>query len=239
MCFSAEASFTVGAALVPVGVYCTAAALRKRPRLLPLALVPLFFGLQQISEGFVWIGLRRGDPTLVRDASLFFLFFALAFWPLYFPFMTAWMESDQRKRKVFSIVAIVAIGWFWVLYFPIITAPDAVLKTHVVEHSIQYDYSGLAIYQYVPRPLLRIMYFLCVAIPLALGSQSLGRTAGLIFAASAIVAVLLYDYAFVSVWCFFAAALSAYLCWIFARIRSVEAATEPKAIMGQREMEMG
>lgn len=222
MCFSAEASFAVGASLIPAGAYCATAAVRKRPRLLPLALVPVFFGLQQISEGFVWIGLHRVDPALIRSASLVFLFFALAFWPFYFPFITSLSESHPRKRLVFGLVTVIAFAWFWVLYFPIVSGPESLLRTHVVEHSIQYDYASLAVYKYIPRPLLRVLYFLCVAVPLAFGSESLGRSAGIVFAVSAVFAVIVYDYAFVSVWCFFAAILSGYLCWLFARLPNVE-----------------
>ena len=38
MCFSAEASFAVGAALVPAGIYCLKSAFQKRTALVPLAL---------------------------------------------------------------------------------------------------------------------------------------------------------------------------------------------------------
>ncbi len=237
MCFSAEASFAIGAALVPAGGYCVAAAVRKRPRLLPLALVPLFFGMQQIGEGFVWVGLHRGDHSLVRSASMVFLFFALAFWPFYFPLQTALTESKPRKRLVFGLIAAAALGWFFVLYLPIISGPDSVLTTHVVQHSIHYDYAGLPVNRYVPQTLLRVFYFLCVAIPMAMGSESLGRAAGLAFGASAVVAVLLYDYAFVSVWCFFAAALALYLCWLFARIGSNDRVKEPVPIIRSRGCE--
>lgn len=40
MCFSPEASFTVGAALLPAGVYCTQAAVRKDARFVPLRWFP-------------------------------------------------------------------------------------------------------------------------------------------------------------------------------------------------------
>jgi hypothetical protein len=36
-----------------------------------------------------------------------------------------------------------------------------------------------------------------------------------VLAGSAVAAALLFEHAFVSVWCFFAAALSAYLCYVF------------------------
>ena len=100
MCFSAAASFTVGAALMPAGIYCVSAALRKKPSHLGLAVVPLIFGIQQLSEGFVWHALDH-DPQSVRSWSLVFLFFALAFWPLWFSVVGALMESQPRRRWMF------------------------------------------------------------------------------------------------------------------------------------------
>ena len=85
MCFSAEASFAVGAVLLPAGIYCAKTALRKGRRYLGLAAIPFFFAAQQFCEGVAWMGLRRDDPNLTQAGSLGFLFFALAFWPFWIP----------------------------------------------------------------------------------------------------------------------------------------------------------
>jgi hypothetical protein len=58
MCFSAEASFTASAALVPCGVYCLTVARYRNPNYEPLALIPFFFGIQQFAEGMVSCSLR-------------------------------------------------------------------------------------------------------------------------------------------------------------------------------------
>ncbi|MSQ97310.1 MAG: hypothetical protein EXR98_22525 [Gemmataceae bacterium] len=60
-----------------------------------------------------------------------------------------------------------------------------------------------------------MLYLLAVALPPLLGSGTWGRTPGLVLEASALIAVVIYDYAFVSVWCFFAAVLASYLCYVF------------------------
>ena len=78
MCFSPEASFGLGAVLLPAGAYCVRTAVKRNPPWLPLALTPLLFGAQQVCEGLVWVGLRAEEATLVRPASLLFLFFGLA-----------------------------------------------------------------------------------------------------------------------------------------------------------------
>jgi hypothetical protein len=99
-----------------------------------------------------------------------------------------------------------------------------------VHHSIQYDYPDLAIYRYVDKTPLRVLYFLFVALPPLLGSETWGRIPGLVLGASALLTVLVFEYAFVSVWCFFAALMSIYCCVVFYRLRApataqVESAT--------------
>ncbi|HEY2910932.1 MAG TPA: DUF6629 family protein [Gemmataceae bacterium] len=215
MCFSPEASFVVGGALLPAGGYCIAAALRRNRLFLPLGFVPIALGIQQIAEGFVWLGLYRGDAAQTRAASLMFLFFALAFWPFWWPCIAAVMDPRPGFRRLFLAITLLATGWFWVLFFPLALGPDSLLETEVVHHSIHYSYSRLAVYDYVPRFVLRLLYLLCAIVPMASGQRSFGRLPALMFLAATIAAAVAFEYAFVSVWCFFAAVLSAYLCVIF------------------------
>lgn len=233
MCFSAEASFIVGGALIPAGIYCLWAAAVKKPSYLGLAAVPVFFGVQQISEGFVWLATTKHhhddsahaaisqDPQ-VRAASLFFLFFALALWPFWFPVLTTIMEPERRRKWIFAALSVVASVWFWILYFPLLQNPD-LLTVSIETHSVQYQYEGLAIYNYIDRLPLRILYLLSVAVPPMFGSENWGRLPGLVLGASALVAAVFYNYAFVSVWCFFAAVLAIYLCVVFYRLPAPQA----------------
>jgi hypothetical protein len=222
MCFSAEASFVVGGVLVPAGVYCIYSAIVKKPSYLGLAVVPLCFGIQQISEGFVWHALDHGDSTDTRTPSLVFLFFALAFWPWWFSLATALMEPLPGRRWILVGLTVLTTVWFWVLYYPLLMGPASLLTTQVApgHHSIQYLYENLAVYSYVDKMPLRVLYFLSVALPPLVGSENWGRIPGLVLGATAIAAAILYDYAFVSVWCFFAAVLAIYCCVLFYRLPS-------------------
>jgi hypothetical protein len=193
------------------------AAAVKKPSYLGLAAVPIFFGLQQISEGFVWLGADPYTGTIeARGASLVFLFFALAFWPFWFPLLTAVMEPQPTRKRIFIALSVLATFWFWVLYFPLLT--DQVLWVpKVVHHSVQYEYE-VPIHRLTGKPLLRLLYFLSVALPPILGTENWGRIPGLVLGASALVAVAFFDYAFISVWCFFAAGLSSYCVVLFYRL---------------------
>lgn len=217
MCFSPEASFAVGAALVPAGAYCLRAAWARGRRLLPVAVVPLGFAAQQAAEGFVWLGLAAGDPARTRPAAFAFLFFALAFWPVWVPLAAAVAERRPASRRLLAAWTVLASAWFWVLYYPLLADPS-LLTVDVSHHSVRYAYPDLPVRRYVPRPVLQLLYFLTVAVPMLVESGRGGRVPGGLLAATVAAAAVLYDHAFVSVWCFFAAALSAYLCVVFARL---------------------
>ena len=61
MCFSASASFTASAVLMPLGLYSHhLASHQERPDYKPLALVPFFFGVQQFVEGLERTALHHG-----------------------------------------------------------------------------------------------------------------------------------------------------------------------------------
>jgi hypothetical protein len=222
MCFSAEASFATGAALLPVGAYCVWRAARNEPRFLPLALVPIAFGLQQVAEGFVWLGLHHGDPVLVSRSAVVFLFFALPFWPLWLPLSLLPPEGRRPARVFLAALVLVSPVWLW-LYAPLATDPGRWLSTEVVHHSIAYQFSSLPAFQLAPRALWRVAYLASICGPLLVASPGSGggllrAVGGGVVAALFVVTYLIYWYAFTSVWCFFAALLSLLLALAFARL---------------------
>ena len=115
MCFSASASFTASAVLMPLGLYSTHVAQKTGKRdYVPLALVPFFFGVQQFVEGLEWTAIDNGGvEPLGTLAGLGFLFFAYCFWMIWIPW-SAWSISRttdskglQRRLRWVAIVATV------------------------------------------------------------------------------------------------------------------------------------
>ena len=79
MCFSSQASFVAGAAIIACSGLTIRLALQMGERFLPLASFPLFFGIQQLSEGFLWVSIDDPSASPSSAAALTFLFFAYFF----------------------------------------------------------------------------------------------------------------------------------------------------------------
>jgi hypothetical protein len=193
MCFSAEASFTASAALVPCGVYCYTVARYRNPNWEPLALIPFFFGIQQFFEGMVWLG----HYTL---GSVAFLFFAVAFWPIWIP----WSMYCITRRWEILLFILWGVG-FLLIYLFLIPHP---VEVTIVNHSIKYG-------PVASDPFMRLTYLLNVVAPVFFTKDRILWLMGLFTVVSGILSHMFLSYAFVSLWCFFAAVISLFLCYRF------------------------
>jgi hypothetical protein len=221
MCFSAEVSFTVAAVLLPAGVYCTSVAAKKRPACLPLAVIPIVFSLQQFAEGLVWVGLARDDARLVRASSLAFLAAALGFWPFWVPFSMLFLENRKWVRRCLAAGALLGLALGCALYVPLMLNPEGWLRVGVVYHSIRYNPEGLPVFALADHSWWDAGYAALVLSPFFIASPDARFAAfRVLLAGSAAVSFFVFRYAFVSVWCFFAALLSAQLCWAFSALRA-------------------
>jgi hypothetical protein len=103
MCFSPDADFTAGAVVSGIGI-ATLRRVRFRRELIVGAL-PLLFGLHQLVEAFVWLGLRGEVSAGVGDtAKETYIIFAHAVLPALVPLGFTLLEPDRRRAR-----------WMWPL----------------------------------------------------------------------------------------------------------------------------
>lgn len=209
MCFSATASFTAAAMLIPSGVYAIRRARQVNPAWVLLAAYPAVFGVQQGIEGMLWLGLDAGDEALVARAARSFLFFSHFFWPAFVPLSVLWMEWSSRRWLAMTIMAAIGGLFGMAIFAPLLIIEDG-LGVQVVQHSIQYRIPHM-FDALVSNDVLRTGYAFIILIPFALARDLRVRLFGVIIAASLIAAGMFYALTFISVWCFFAAILSLYL----------------------------
>lgn len=211
MCFSATASFVVAAGLIPAGAFALARSRQTEKPWWVFGVYPLAFGIQQVFEGFVWTGLDTGNAQMVDIASRGFLFFSHFFWLAWVPFSVWMFEQSPWRRRL--LAGLSAIGFFYGLS---IMLPSVLLKDwlymEVINRSLEYR-TTLIYEDLIGRTALRLFYAFIVVASLVLATDR--RV--LIFAGLVIVSLLLtyifFAYAFISVWCFFAAILSGYLVY--------------------------
>jgi hypothetical protein len=63
---------------------------------LPLATLPVLFGLQQLFEGFVWTAGHAGNQSVVETYSLAYMFFSQLAWPIWVPLPIDFIEPLGR-----------------------------------------------------------------------------------------------------------------------------------------------
>ena len=217
MCFSASVSYSAAAVLVSTGLYAVQQAKRLHPPYLMWALVPIFFGLQQAFEGRVWQELDAGNASAAVPFALGFHFFSHFLWLWWLPLSSYLVEPGKIRKRVFGGCAIFGAFAGALVYSVMLFHPEW-MSVAVREHSITYDFS------FPYRSPIHIpitpaaLYALTILVPLFFSSHRLIRIFGGLVALSMVLASAAYGYAYVSVWCFFAAVLSLYLVYMIRHL---------------------
>ena len=223
MCFSATASFTAAAVLVPAGMYCLKKSNQIDKRYWAFAMMPFMFGLQQLFEGGVWVALMEGDAASARSLALGFLLFSHLFWLGWIPYSSYRVESSPRLKRVFLLITLTGVLLGAFMYVPLLLKP-AWLTASIVKHAINYDLIFFSD-AYVSQQVVTAFYACVILVPLMLSSDRYHRLLGGLIVLSGIFSWAFFDWVFVSVWCYFAAVISLYIFIMIAR--SAQAAQVP------------
>jgi hypothetical protein len=211
MCFSALASFIASGVLVVVGVGCIYEALKRRKKYIWLALVPIVFAMQQLSEGFIWTSIHSGDFPTENFAALMFLFFALFFWVSWIPLAAYSLEMDRLKKRFFTGLTIFGTILGLYLFIPVLigNVPGSLIQTNICGSSLCYLRNPPT---FTPQLLNEALYAF-VGFACLLSSNTIFKRFWLLVMFFGIVTRIMDYAAFISVWCFFAAASSIFLYW--------------------------
>lgn len=219
MCFSATASFTAGITLSVLGV----ATLRQVPsrREFLLGTFPLLFAIQQFSEGVVWLTLGQDSFNPINSlVTYIFLFFATVIWPILCPLSIYLLEPSVVKRKISLGLAILGIA-FGIYLFGFVLRYGVDLAKF--SGNLLYDLNFIPFYEGN-----KYLYLIVTAFPFLLASEFQLKLFGAFVIFSFSMSEFFYKVTFVSVWCFFAAVLSAGLYFIVRELkhRSIKVVAE-------------
>ena len=209
MCFSATASFTASGVLAVIGV----ATLRhvREPRALLFASVPLLFAAHQLIEGFVWLGFDGAISTFALEhVACLFMVYAFGILPLLMPLAVVLMEPPGwRRRLILGLTLVGALVFAWDLV-GLIGYPSQVF---VEQHSIAYRNPMTG------NLVVSGFYILATCGALLLSTHRVVMWYGVFNIIGLTIAEIIKEYAFSSVWCFYAACLSIIIYWQFNRQR--------------------
>jgi len=202
MCFSATASFVAGSVLTAAGLI--AVSRNGRNNQLAFASMPLLFGVQQLSEGFLWLALTREEYAHWIDYPMFiFIVIAQTFWPAWVPWSIRALEVNVVRRK--WMLPLVWIGVFVsvrnlisLLFLSEVTA--SVNGIHIL-----YSFSDP-----INLPIISaVLYILAIVGPPLISSARHMKLLGVFIALALAVSAVYFKEVVISVWCYFAAAISA------------------------------
>lgn len=207
MCFSAEASFTMGTALSVIGVLCIREASKKdwgNCGLTMIAMIPLLFGLQQFAEGVVWLHMNGvlHETFLSRAAQMLFLSLAWLLWPVYVPVAFYLVEKSSLKKVIYAFVFVIGLIIFFI---------DA---RFLWNETVRATLVGNSLYYPASPYYGNFLYGLATILPIVISSIRKMWVFGLFLLLSYFATEAIWHFTFTSVWCFFAAISSLVLLWV-------------------------
>ena len=199
MCFSPTASFVTAALTGVIGIVSMTRV--SNPRELPLAATPILFGIQQSIEGLLWLSLPLApDGPASTGLALLYLIFAEVLWPVYAPTTVLLIEPDEKRRRLMllCLAAGTAVSAYLLWWIVTRSYGARILNDHIV-YVTGHRHSDV----------VAVAYLAATGVSLVLSSQRTVLVLGAIILAGSVTAYVFYWEAFISVWCFFAAAASA------------------------------
>lgn len=220
MCFSAEASFAASGVLAATSV--AIARLPKENAALPLSLFPAVFAAHQFTEGMIWLSHDGILPDTYNSVTVtLYVTIAYVLWPILVPLSAYLLEREKRRRRIILFCQAIGLGASLSVVLGMLRHPVAVSA----------GCCGLS-YQVDAPDLLAIPYWIAVAIPFLVSSRKGLVWLGVGVVVSGGTAALVASMPTVpSVWCFFAALLSAGLYLHFrAAARTVTRLTKDSGL---------
>lgn len=202
MCFSSTSSLIAGGMLTGAGA--STLIRNKEKKSIPLAAIPLLFGIQQASEGIVW--LSQSNPGLNSISTYIFLSFALVLWPFYAPLSFMLIEENPLRKKLMKILFLT--GSIVSIYFLLALTKNPV-DSGIINNSIQYSTDA----QY--GTLATIFYIIATCGSPLLSTHKKLFFFGIALTLSMTISAYSYFANFTSIWCFFGAIISLIIFWHF------------------------
>lgn len=206
MCFSAGASFAGGVIISAIGI-ATVRKVHKSSQLV-FASIPLFFGLQQIVEGCLWMFLPEADQINAQKTTTFlYLILAQVLWPTIIPVSVLLMEENKKRKKMmrtFLALGLLLSSYYaFCLIFFMVT--PRISGYHILYTTTFPDFFAIPAF---------IVYLIATITPLFISGVRKTHFLAILMFLSCVITAIFFTQYLISVWCFFAAIISGVIYWI-------------------------
>jgi hypothetical protein len=217
MCFSPEADFTAGVVVAGVGVETLRRV--RSPRELIVGALPLLFGVHQLIEGFVWLGLRgqvsSGLGSVAKEA---YIVYAHAVLPAIVPLGFLLLEPDRRRWRWLSPLACLGLLLGVYLLWQVTAYP---VGAQEAGHCINYT-------THTPNDVaVTLLYVAVTCGPALISSRRYLRWFGVVSLVGLIATALVRVEELTSLWCLYAAMVSVLILEHFRRQGAIETRADP------------
>jgi hypothetical protein len=183
----------------------------SQPREVPLALLPLFFGLHEFAQGFVWLGTAGAiAPRATEMAETFYLFYAKGLLQFWVP-LAVWLLEPRGWRK--GVLGVLTLFGGAMTFYALYALAQAPADVYVRNDALVYATPRLN------HLWLALGYILTTVGALMLSSSIAIALYGLLNLIGLSLVYGLAPYAFTSLWCLYAALLSGLLYFYFVERR--------------------
>lgn len=216
MCFSAEADLIAGVVVGGIGVDAVRHTTDRR--LLPLAALPVLFGVHQVIEAVVWWGSEGRTPACAAEAATS-VYLAIAYaLPLVVPFMVLAGERDPGSRRWITGCAVLGGVVSAVLLADLLDGPVTVRAgSWYLAYDAGIDGGGV----------LAVLYVAATCLPMVRSSAPRLRLFGWLNLAAVAVLGSMLAAGFVSLWCAWAAVWSGVIRGEVRRSRAPDGDPDP------------
>jgi hypothetical protein len=206
LCFSPEASFIAAAAITTVGAVSLHKATDNPTKI--LACIPLFFGIQQLTEGFVWLSLLYEQFAFLKGVSAAgFIVFAWIIWPTWIPLSMWKIEKNSSRKTILKVFLFFGIVISFILAYALIFRN---VRPEILDCSIIYNFEvSKQIHQ-----TFGVLYLIVTVVPTLLSKVSKAWLLGAMNVIAYAGTKLFISDRILSIWCFFAAIASVIVLWI-------------------------
>jgi hypothetical protein len=206
MCFSAGASFAGGVIISAIGI-ATVRKVHKSSQLV-FASIPLFFGIQQIVEGCLWMFLPEADQINAQKTTTFlYLILAQVLWPTIIPVSVLLMEENKKRKKMmrtFLALGLLLSSYYaFCLIFFMVT--PRISGYHILYTTTFPDFFAIPAF---------IVYLIATITPLFISGVRKTHFLAILMFLSCVITAIFFTQYLISVWCFFAAIISGVIYWI-------------------------